>query len=71
MKATKWFHLSSLPAKKQLAKIVKMTRVITSCRTLSCIRVNGPPLPMKPMRLAGTWNEYSARAMTHEKRITA
>ena len=50
---------------------VKIIRVITSCITLSCINVNGPPLPVKPILLAGIWHEYSASAMPHEKIITS
>ena len=49
---------------------MKIIRVITSCITFNCISVKGPPLPTKPIRLAGIWHEYSAKAMAHEKRIT-
>ena len=38
---------------------------------LLCINENGPPLPKKPIRLAGTWQEYSAKAITQENSTTA
>ena len=38
--------------------------------TLSCMRLNGPPLPLKPMRLAGTVRQYSKKAIPQEKRMT-
>lgn len=42
-----------------------------SCIIFSCISEKGPPLPLNPMRFAGTWHAYSASAMSHEKRMTA
>lgn len=30
----------------------------------------GPPLSTKPMRLAGTWQQYSKKAIPHENAIT-
>ena len=50
---------------------VKMVREMTSWMTFSCTSVKGPPLPMKPMRLAGTAKQYSMKAMLHEKAMTA
>ena len=38
--------------------------------TFSCTSENGPPLPVKPILLAGTWQQYSKNAMAHEKAIT-
>ena len=38
--------------------------------TLSCIRLNGPPLSMNPILLAGTCAQYSRNATPHEKSIT-
>ena len=42
----------------------------TSWITFSCIRLNGPPLPVNPRRLAGTWAQYSKNASPQEKRMT-
>ena len=41
-----------------------------SCITLSCTRLNGPPLSMNPMRLAGTWQQYSKKAIAQLKAMT-
>jgi C4-type Zn-finger protein len=32
--------------------------------------VNEPPLPINPILLAGTWNEYSTSAIIHENSTT-
>lgn len=40
-----------------------MVRVITSWITFNCIREKGPPFPSKPIRLAGTWKQYSKNAI--------
>ena len=69
-KAAKWFHWSGWPLKTNSTMIEKTVREMTSWMTLSCIRLKGPPLPLKPMRLAGTVRQYSKKAMPHEKRIT-
>lgn len=39
--------------------------------TLSCTNEKGPPLSAKPIRLAGTWQQYSKNATHHEKITTA
>ena len=49
---------------------VKTVSETTSCITLSCRRVKGPPLPTKPILLAGTWQAYSNKAMLQENTIT-
>ena len=49
---------------------VKTVSDITSWMTLSCMMLNGPPLSMKPILLAGTCAMYSKSAIPHEKRIT-
>ena len=49
---------------------VKTVSEITSWMTLSCMMLNGPPLSMKPILLAGTWAMYSKRAIPHENRMT-
>ena len=67
--ATIWFHLICMwKAITENAK--KTTKVITSCNIFSCISENGPPLPSKPIRLAGTCRQYSKNAIPHEMAIT-
>ena len=51
--------------------MVKTTKVITSCITLSCNNVNGPPLSLNPILLAGTWKIYSKNAIPQLIRIIA
>ena len=41
-----------------------MVNVITSWTTFNCIREKGPPFPMNPKRLAGTWAQYSNKAIS-------
>lgn len=38
--------------------------------TFNCMSEKGPPSPWKPIRLAGTWQQYSKKAMHHEKTMT-
>src|SRR5690348_9074351 len=47
----------------------KTTRVITSCITFSCSKVNGPPFSLKPILFAGTWKQYSKKAIAQLMRI--
>ena len=68
-KAAMWFHWTGVPLNRKVTMTVKMVREITSWITLSCIRLKGPPLPWKPMRLAGTVRQYSKKAMPQEKRM--
>ena len=49
----------------------KITKVMTSCMTLSWSREKGPPLAWKPMRLAGTWRVYSKNAIPQDNKIMA
>ena len=69
--AARWFHCSFSPWNINNAMTVNTVSVITSCNTLSCISVNGPPFSTYPIRLAGTWKAYSNSATPHEKSITA
>ena len=69
-KASKWFHFKVSPWNIMLAIRANTIRLMHSCTTLSCTKENGPPLPWKPMRLAGTWQQYSKKAMPHEKAMT-
>ena len=50
---------------------VKTVMEMTSAMTLSWNRLNGPPLPWKPILLAGIMKQYSSRAMPQEKRMVA
>lgn len=60
----RWFILK-LSVLKKIAENATNTRsVITSCITFSCISENGPPCRFEPMRLAGTWKQYSKSAMS-------
>ena len=58
------------PLKTKRTISEKTVREMASWMTLSCIRLKGPPLPTKPMRLAGTVRQYSKKAMPQEKRMT-
>lgn len=49
---------------------VKTERDMTSWMTLSWMRLNGPPLSTNPIRLAGTWQQYSKNAMPQEMTMT-
>ena len=71
MKAATWFQWSDWPWKRKPTMRVKIVSEMTSWMTLSCTRVKGPPLPTKPMRLAGTAKQYSTNAMLQEKTMTA
>lgn len=69
-KAARWFQWRDSPLKRRVTTKVKTMRETTSWITFSCIRLNGPPLPLKPRRLAGTWAQYSKNASPQEKRMT-
>lgn len=68
--AAMWFQWRASPLKRRVTTKVKTMRETTSWITFSCIRLNGPPLPEKPRRLAGTWAQYSKNASPQEKRMT-
>lgn len=68
-KPISWFNLM-VSWKARYEKIIKTVSVITSCITLSWTNENGPPLPWKPIRLAGTWKQYSNSAIPQLKSIT-
>ena len=68
-KEARWFQWKAWPLKTNITITVKMLREMTSWITLSCIRLKGPPLSSKPMRLAGTVRQYSKNAIPQEKRI--
>lgn len=51
-------------------KSVKTERVITSWMIFNCHSEKGPPVSLKPIRLAGTWNMYSKKATPQLIKIT-
>ena len=57
----RWFIVNCVFLNAMAEKITKTIRVITSCITFSCIREKGPPSSAEPMRLAGTWKQYSKK----------
>jgi len=59
----RWFHFKLCSLKAIKVNTVKTSNVITSCMTFSCTSEKGPPFSLNPIRLAGTWNIYSNRAM--------
>ena len=69
-KAAMWFQWRASPLKMKVTTTVNTTKDTTSWMTFSCRRLNGPPLPEKPRRLAGTWAQYSKKASPQEKRMT-
>ena len=54
---------------KTTAKTVKTSREMTSWITLSSQIEKGPPSWELPMRLAGTWKQYSNRAIPQLSRM--
>ena len=54
---------------KTSAKTVKTEREMTSWMTLSSQIEKGPPNSADPMRLAGTWKQYSKRAIPQLSRM--
>lgn len=58
-----WFSLKVSVLKTNSVKPAKTTNVMTSWITFNWIRENGPPFPLKPILLAGTWNIYSKSAI--------
>src|SRR5580704_11077628 len=69
MKAATWFHLKETFLKKIREKTTKTTRVITSWITFSWTRLKGPPCSWNPIRLAGTWKQYSKKATPQLRRM--
>lgn len=70
-KPMRWFIFKVSFLKKLTEKTVKTTNVITSWITLSCQRLKGPPFSVNPIRLAGTWKQYSNKAMPQLIKIMA
>ena len=68
--AARWFHCRPSPLNISVTITVNTVSEITSWMTFSCISVKGPPFPVKPILLAGTWAQYSKKASPQEKRIT-
>ena len=70
MKAARWFHCRPCPLNIKVTITVKTVSDMTSWMTFSCMRENGPPLPLKPILLAGTCAQYSKKATAHENMMT-
>lgn len=49
--AAKWFHWRGCPLKRKVTTIVKTVNDIASWMTFSCMILNGPPFPWKPILL--------------------
>jgi hypothetical protein len=47
--------------KKTRGNTMNTISVMASCITFNCTRLNGPPFSVKPIRLAGTWKQYSKK----------
>lgn len=58
-----WFSLKDSFLKTNIVKSEKTIKVITSCITFNCHKLNGPPFSLKPILFAGTWKEYSNKAI--------
>ena len=71
MNAARWFHCRPCPLNISVTITVNTVREMTSWMTFSCIREKGPPLPLNPIRFAGTCAQYSKNASAHEKSMTA
>ena len=65
-----WLILNVSLLKIKMVMRVNTVNETNSWMTLSCHKLKGPPLPMYPMRLAGTMNEYSANAIPQLKSTT-
>lgn len=69
-KARMWFQCRCVPWKRMFVMTQNTAMDIPSWITLSCTMLKGPPFSMKPKRLAGTWQQYSKKAMPQENAIT-
>ena len=59
----RWFNRKVSVLNRVTANIVNTVKVIASCITFSCHKLNGPPFAVKPILLAGTWKMYSKNAI--------
>lgn len=64
------FNVRVSPLKNISVKIVNMVSERNSWITLSCQRLNGPPLLINPILLAGTMKLYSISAIPQLNNIT-
>ena len=64
-----WFQRIAKPSNITRENTTNTTNVITSWMIFNCISEKGPPLPSKPMRFAGTWRQYSTKAIPHDRSI--
>ena len=57
-KAATWFQCMPSPLKRKVMITVNTISDTTSCITLSCTRLNGPPFIAEPNLFAGTSAHY-------------
>lgn len=70
MNATTWFQCRLSFWNMRHAITVNTVKEIASWMILSWNNEKGPPLPMKPIRFAGTCAQYSNNATAQLKRMT-
>ena len=68
--AAMWFQCKDWPWKRILAMMANTMRDMHSWITFSWTSEKGPPLPWNPILLAGTWQQYSKKAIPHENAMT-
>ena len=66
----RWLILNVSFLKNISENAVNTINVIASWITFNCQSVNGPPFSTNPILFAGTWAEYSKRAMPQLIKIT-
>src|SRR5688500_16683153 len=63
VKPIRWFSRKVSVLKKTRENRVNTSSVITSWITFSSTSENGPPFSLYPKRFAGTWKQYSKKAI--------
>ena len=69
MNDMKWLRRNVSVLKTVITMMVNTMREMASWMTFSWIRLNGPPLMIEPMRLAGIMKKYSIKAMPHDSKM--
>ena len=67
----RWFIRNDSVLNTTREKTTNTVSVITSWITFNSINENGPSLPWKPILLAGTWKQYSKKAIAQLINIMA
>lgn len=65
-----WLNLKDSDLKIIRVNTENTSKVMTSCKTLSWIKVKDPPFCRYPNLFAGTWKQYSKKAKPQLIRIT-